>query len=257
MTNHDHTGILPPNANGSGILASGQCFAPDLSQLSPDAVIENTMFVDITDDRFWMPRANRLAAEGYAPLTNPALGLGVEDLLATLSLDAFEEQGRARTIGALTTHPDTGVTEITGRARVVIGDILHDNGAIPPIEAMTFVEPLHGWPHAGSSQPIDRVGEISRVVIVATCRTLPMQRAGVPALFIRRFYEECVSIMRIRRAGMLYAIMPPYLVRLVNQAGVRVRLIDSRFRTEDSVAACTFNTPLRSSTSFPMRLRPR
>jgi len=209
--------------------------------LSPELVSHNLVVVDVTDDSYWMQRAIELAAEGYAPLTNPALGIGVEQLMATLSRDAYHEQGRARTIAALTTDPVTGITELAGRARVVTGDIRGDDADMPPIEAMTFVEPLDGWPHLRAGQPISHIAEISRFAIAGSCRTSEMRKSGTTAWILRRLYEGCLDAMRRQRAGILYAIMPPYVIRLVAQSAIRVRLIESRFRTEDSLAARFFH----------------
>jgi len=209
--------------------------------LSPELVSQNLVVVDVTDDSYWMQRAMRLAAEGYAPLTNPALGIGIDQLLTTLSRDAYHEQGRARTIAALTIHPVTGRTEIAGRARVVTGDIHGDDESMPPIEAMTFVEPLDGWPHERANRPVSHIAEISRFVIARSCRTPEMRKSGATAWILRRLYEGCLDAMRRQRAGILYAIMPPYVIRLVTQSAIRVRLIESRFRTEDSLAARFFH----------------
>jgi hypothetical protein len=209
--------------------------------LSPERVSENLVVIDVTDDPYWMQRANRLAAEGYAPLTNPALGIGAEQLMATLSRDAYQERGHARTVVALTIDPVTGLTEIAGRARVVTGDIHGEDDSMPPIEAMTLMEPLHGWPHERASRPISHIAEISRFVIAESCRTPAMRKSGTTAWIFRRLYEGCLDAMRRQRAGILYAIMPPYVIRLVAQSAIRVRLIESRFRTEDSLAARFFH----------------
>jgi hypothetical protein len=209
--------------------------------MSPDLITQHTVVVDITDDSCWMEHANRLAAEGYAPLTNPALRIGVEHLMATLSRDVYEQRGRARTIAALTTDPETGITEITARARVVFGESLDADDSIPPIEAMTFMEPLHGWPHERASRPISQIAEISRFAIAERCRTPAMRKSGATAWIFGRLYEGCLEAMRRQKAGILYAIMPPYVIRLVVQTAIRVRLIESRFRTEDSAAARFFH----------------
>jgi len=213
----------------------------EASIASPESIIQNTTFVDITDDYCWMERARWLTAEAYTALANPARELGVEEVFETVSNDFYEQRGRARTIAALTTDPETDVTEITGLVRVVIGERSERGEDTYPIDAMNFVEPLQGWPHEQNGLPEYQIAELGRFLIIEKCRTPEMRRAGVPAWLTRRLYDTAVTVMRSRGGRMLYAIMPPYMTRLIHQAGIRIQEIESRLRTEDPLAARVFD----------------
>jgi hypothetical protein len=208
--------------------------------ISPEAIMTNTTIVDISDDFLWMERARWLTAESYVALADPKLGLRAEDVFETVSKDFYEEHGFARTVAALTTDPETGITEITGLVRVVIGARAGEKD-IYPIDAMNFVQPLHGWPHEQNGLQGCQVAELGRFLIIGECRTPEMRRAGVPASLTRRLYEGGVEIMRSNHAQILYAIMPAYVARLISQAGIRIREIESRLKTEDPFAARIFD----------------
>src|SRR5215471_12822349 len=88
--------------------------------LSPEEIRANTQFVDISDDYLWMERARSLIAEAYLPLANPELGLQIEEVLEMVSADFYEQNGRARTIAALTTYPELGGKSVSGLVRIVL-----------------------------------------------------------------------------------------------------------------------------------------
>jgi hypothetical protein len=206
---------------------------------SVESVAKRTTFCDITDDFLLMERARWLTAEAYAALADPSVG--IEEVFAVVSRDSYEEQGRARTIAALSTDPETGASEIVGLVRVVIGEMRPANEEAPPIDAMNFVEPAEGWPHTGRGLNDSQIAELGRFLIVAKFRTSEMRQAGVPAWLTRRLYEAAARVMRERGGRMLYAIMPPYMTRLVGQAGIRICEVPSRLKTEDPLAARVFD----------------
>jgi hypothetical protein len=204
----------------------------------PEVIMANTEVVDITDDYLWMERARALTAEAYLQLADPRLGLEVEDVMPIVSADFYEQHGHARTFAALMTHPEVGGKTILGLGRVVVGV---PSGEDPPIDAMSFVEPLEGWPHEKAGWHATPIAEFGRFMIVAACRTPTAREAGLHAWVCRRIYEGLVSVARREHARGVYAVLPPYMVRLVKQAGIEIREIESRLRTEDPFAAKVFD----------------
>lgn len=206
----------------------------------PETVRENTRTVDITDDYLWMEKARWLTAEAYAALADPKLGMTVEDVYAAVTGDEYERNGQARTLATLTTDPETGVTEITALVRVVVGGGTPEQPGRQPLDAMNFVEPLHGWALERESVNGAKVAELGRYIVVAECRTPEMRRAGVPAWLTRCLIDHAVGIIRQGSVRKMYAIMPAYAARMIHQAGARIRPIESRLKTEDPAAADIF-----------------
>src|SRR5207248_1359587 len=64
--------------------------------ISAEAVMENTVILDVTDNTEWMERARWLTAEGYVGLADPKFGIGLEDVFNLVSSDVYEEDGRSR-----------------------------------------------------------------------------------------------------------------------------------------------------------------
>jgi len=213
----------------------------DNQTMVPETVRAHTIFADISDDYLLMEQARWLTAEAYAPLANPALGLTIEDVYRVVSRDAYEGEGRAKTIAALYLDPNTGEREILGMVRVVIGAERQCDTGAQPLDAMNFVEPLGNWPHDENGLSDGQIAELGRFHIVEKCRTPIMRVGGLPAWLTRGIYEGAVEVVRERQVRTLYAIMPPYTTRLIRQAGIRIVEIPSRLKTDDEFAAGIFD----------------
>jgi hypothetical protein len=205
----------------------------------PEEILANTRVVDISDDFLWLERSRLLTAEAYAALADPNYGLKTEDIVPIISADYYERNGRATTLAALTRYPELGAQVIAGQARLVLGG--NDSSGTPALDAMSFVEPIDGWPHQQLGLRLDQIAEVGRFMIVPNCRSRTMRNARLNVHLTRLLYEACVHVARKNHIKMVYAIMPAYMVRVVMQAGISVKPIESRLKTEDPVACQVFD----------------
>ena len=224
----------------TGIFYREQSKRPKHAELPPDVVLANTEVVDITEDYLWMEQARGVIAHAYSELANPKYGMTLEDIIPVVSNDYYELNGQARTFAALMTYADSGAKIIVGLGRVVVGRVTNEITPHPPIDAMAFIEPLDGWPKPAIGAP-PVVAEFGRFMIVAECRTPMARETGLHAKIGKFIYDRVTDVVRHHSAKTLYAIMPPYMVRVVRQAGVRITEIPSRLRTEDPEAAMVFD----------------
>jgi hypothetical protein len=139
------------------------------------------------------------------------------------------------------TYPETGAKAILGLGRVVVGSASAKNGEPPPIDAMSFVEPLDGWPHDKNGFSSRPIAEFGRFMIAAACRSPTAREAGLHAWICKRIYEGVVGAVRKNQAGVVYAIMPPYMMKMVRRADIRIIEIESRLKMEDPSAAAIFD----------------
>jgi hypothetical protein len=67
-----------------------------------------------------------------------------------------------------------------------------------------------------------------------------MRRAGVDVWLTSALFDAAAKVVRKERARIFYAIMPAYVTRLLDRAGIRMELIESKLNTEDPFAAPIF-----------------
>lgn len=206
--------------------------------IAPENVIPNTVVVDVTDQPEWMERARWLTAEAYVALADPKHPLGLEDAYDVVSADAYERPGRSRTVVALTTDPASGCTKISGTLRLVWGSPENAPPADPVIDAMSLLEPVHGWPHRQRDWVDSAMAELGRFFIPDRYRTLSMRRAGVDVWLSQQLLQAVSRIASSKSVKMFYIIMPAYVTRLI--PGVPIEEVEVRLRTEDPQVAAIF-----------------
>ena len=225
--NHPEAVAAPPAFSHSGAFA-----------VPAEAVTQNTVILDVTEDAQWMERARWLTAEAYLALANPKAGLGLEDVYDIVAADVYEETGRSRTFAALTTDLRSGCTKISGTLRIVFGKNDESQTKVPAIDAMNFLQPTTQWPHQEKDWKDTEIAELGRFFIPPRYRTLAMRRAGVDVWLSSNLYKSAARMALTRNIRMIYIIMPPYVTKLFPR--IPIHPVETRQRTEDPIAADVF-----------------
>ena len=199
------------------------------------------MVVDVTEDTEWMERARWLTAEGYVALADPKFGIGLEDVFNVVSSDVYEEAGRSKTFATLTTDPESGSVRISGTVRVVLGkESESEDEDVPPIDAIHFMNPVDHWPHKQNGWADSDISELG-----ALFHSGPLQVTGnatccVDVWITNLLYRAAETVVRQQGKRIFYAIMPPYVTRLLNRADIRMEPIESTLRTDNIAVAHVF-----------------
>jgi len=132
----------------------------------------------------------------------------------------------------LTSDSQKGGIKISGTLRIVVGNRGESHSDVPPIDAMSFMEPSGGWPEQNKGWADSEIAEVGRF------RTPSMRRDGVDIWLTHQLYEAGVEFVRSRQVRIVYVIFPRYLKRLI--PGIQIQEIDSKLKVDDPSAARVF-----------------
>lgn len=201
-----------------------------INTLTPEHALAGLRTADITQNHELRRQAYSLIVSGYRNLSSDPLlnDAQVEEMLFPGHSDAYVDCGRARILAAITDSPITHQEIVTGVVRVVSGkcDKLVDlPDDLPRIDAMALIT-LPEWPHRQMGISDYEIGEFGRFAIDEYFRTPTMQEQGVPIRITAMLYQEAQKVAELRGIKYMYAIMPSYVNRLVQRAGIRTQPIE-------------------------------
>lgn len=164
-------------------------------------------------------RAHRLVAEGYALLGHSPLDIEEVYKEFYLSRRPFPDV----TQDPVTTFVATGGDQVVATLSLVGCPPSSSARRYEQIEALRLLRPAAPWGDALRVAP-NRIGELSRVSIRCDYRTTA--RADIKLWMFRSMLQMMLDQAERSGVGIVLAIMPPKVTRLVVQAGFALSAIE-------------------------------
>jgi len=188
---------------------------------------------DVTNDPFLLYQANLMVAETYRGFTDNTLDL--EDVYIELCINDNHQQGYARTIALLGTNPLTGLQQMLGCIRIMMGD--DSRPASEHLEVKRILDVEGGWDNfifEGFNEK--KAIEFGRLSIAYEFTIGALKEQGLHLRVIRNLVAGAFQLAKEQfHKDQAWAIMRDHVARAVEQSGIKlIRVPDIMFKMEQN-----------------------